>query len=117
MKERLIAIVSIAWMLFAASAVLFDRPLFAYAIALIYAAMRWKLSEKQLLTVGSQAVLWLVRAFLVICCIIFAASGGSLGSGFEKINPIFGGVFAFIGFALAFDAGRCLKRVEVAKTQ
>ena len=113
MKDKAIAISSIIFMLFAASAVLFDRLLFAYGIALIYAVVRWKISEQQGLVVKSDATKWALRIFVVICCVIFAAGGGSFSSAFERSNPLFQGIFALLGFSFAYDIGRYFNKIVV----
>jgi hypothetical protein len=111
MKDKIIAVSSIGFMLFAASAVLFDRLLLAYAIALVYAIVRWKISEQNGLVVKSETAKWCVRIFIVICCVLFAAGGGHFSSIFEGRNPAMQGAFAFIGFAFAYDIGRFFSRV------
>ncbi len=110
MKDRVIAIASIAFMLFAASAKLCDMPLIAYAIALIYAVVRWKLCESGQIQVKNLPVQWMLRSFIVICCVLFAAGGGHLSSVMDKSSPIAGGIFAFFGFAFAYDIGRFFLR-------
>ena len=115
MKDKAIAIASIAFMLIAASSVLFDRLLVAYSIALIYAIVRWKISEQQGLIVKENYVKWLLRAFIVICCVILGAGGSGFSSAFEKSSPLISGLINLLGFVFAYDIGRYFNKIKLSK--
>lgn len=111
-EQKLVAVASIGLMLLASSALLYDRLLFAYAISLVYAVVRWKFAENGKILVSTVLVKWLLRCFIVISCILFAAGGGALGEYFKKYE--FGaGISALIGFAFAYDIGRFLKKITL----
>lgn len=111
LEKKVVAIASIGAMLLASSAVLFDRLLVAYAISLAYAIVRWKLCEHGKMQVSNDLTKWALKAFIVICCFLFAAGGGAFGQMFKLKHELLPGVIAFLGFVFAYDIGRYFKRI------
>jgi uncharacterized membrane protein len=114
LEKKIVAVVSIGAMLMASSAVLFDRLLLAYAISIAYAIVRWKFCEYGEIQVSNNLTKWILRTFVVVCCIIFAAGGGAVGEMFKLKHELLPGAIAILGFAFAYDIGRYFKRISSA---